>query len=316
MSWQHDICEELGGKLAVKKMEMTMLSLLKEMIEAGCDINERQWCGCPLWATLLDDSEVPASIIRYLLKEGASLHVDDGDEPLLFRALSNDMNSEIIKLLIEYGADASYVSEEQETVLQIACRRHEYGIDTLALLLEHGCPINVQKSECGNSPLGNAALADQSREILSFLIKEGADIHAEDANGNTPLMRLCSNAMRSSESVVLFIEAGAVLAHKNHEGNTALGILCTGNGDETMLEVLIKHGMDVDALENGLTYPLMAAVNHNWAALDKLLSLGFSNYAVVHPESHKSLVEIINEEIESCWDDEVAARIKQAIAQV
>ncbi len=108
------------------------------------------------------------------LKEGASLHVDDGDEPLLFRALSNDMNSEIIKLLIEYGADASYVSEEQETALQIACRRHEYGIDTLALLLEHGCPINVQKSECGNSPLGNAALADHPVKSFHFH-KEGAD---------------------------------------------------------------------------------------------------------------------------------------------
>ena len=30
----------------------------------------------------------------------------------------------------------------------------------------------------------------------------------------------------------------------------------------------------------------------------------------------ENLVEIINEEIEDCWDDEVAARIKQAIAQV
>jgi ankyrin repeat protein len=316
MSWQHDICEELGGKLAVKKMEMTMLSLLKEMIEAGCDINERQWRGCPLWATLLDDSEVPASIIRYLLKEGASLHVDDGDEPLLFRALSNDMNSEIIKLLIEYGADASYVSEEQETALQIACRRHEYNVDTLSLLIEHGCPINVQKSECGNSALGNAALADLPSETLSYLIKQGADIHAADSKGNTPLMRLCSNAICSSDSVALFIEAGADLAHKNHDGNTALGILCSGSGDENMLEVLVEHGMDVNAVENGLTYPMMAVLNRNWAALDKLLSLGFSNYAVVYPESQKTLVEVINEEIEDCWDDAVAARIKQVIAQL
>ncbi len=235
---------------------------------------------------------------------------------MLFRALSNGINHEIIELLIKYGADAAYVSEEQETALQIACRNRGYTIDTLALLLEHGCPINVQKAECGNSPLGNAALADLSCDILSFLIKQGADIHAEDVEGNTPLMRLCANAVCSKDSVQMFIEAGADLKHTNHEDLTALGVLCTGTGDESMLEALVEHGMDVNALENGLTYPLMAVVNHNWAALDKLLSLGFSNYSVVHPESNKSLVEVINEEIEDCWDDEVAARIKQAIALV
>lgn len=314
MSWQTDICEEFGGKFAVKKLERAVLDILQEMIDAGCDVNEKVWDGSPIWSKLLEDSEVPASIIRLMLDKGANLHADT-DEPFLFKALNTGMKPDVIAILIQYGADASYISEEDhETALQIACESSEYGVETIKLLLEHGCPINTKNLDSGCSALHNAADNHLSSSVIEFLIKNGADIDAKDEDGNTPLMKLCSNMLLELENARLLIKAGADISHKNDEEYSALGIICKHVGNAELVELLVEQGLDVNATENGFTYPLLAAEERNWDAVDKLFSLGFSKYMVRHPDTGETLQEIIEDNIDGWYNQETIDRIKEVMS--
>ncbi len=383
MSWQYKICEELGGTLAVKKMEQAMMNVIGEMLDAGCDLNKARWDDTPVWSLLLEDREVPASIIRFLLKHGAELPVRETDSPsVLLRTLESRMSYEVIKVLIEYGAapsylwesgmeilklaltydheattlqllidsgavmpseekdkalllffaldnlsshdvisllikqgaDPSYIGDDNETSLQIACKTAFYDLETIQLLVEHGAPINEKKESCGNSPLGNATLFDLSDEVVEYLVEQGADIQAEDIEGNTPLLRLCYKADARSSTIEYLIGKGADLNHKNHEGLSAIGILCKGNGDPNMLETLIKYGLDVNSVEAGHTLPMIAAQNENWQAVKVLLSSGFSEWEVNDPDTRKTLKDYIEEGIATYWDDELILQIMNLVS--
>jgi ankyrin repeat protein len=219
------------------------------------------------------------------------------------------MDHKTIELLIKYGADATFVKRGNVTALQIACRSAVYGVDTIRLLVEHGCPINLQKDDCGNSPLGNATMFDVGLGVIKYLVSVGADIHAEDCDGNTPLMRLCSNTRMCTLEAEFLIQSGADLNHRNHEGYSTLGVLCQGDGDPDMLQILIDHGMDVNAVENGFTYPMIATLNDNWEAVLKLLESGFSNTQILHPETAESLAEIVQERSIEYWDEDTIRKI-------
>ena len=383
MSWQYKICEELGGTLAVKKMEQAMMNVIGEMLDAGCDLNKERWDDTPIWTLLLEDSEVPASVIRFILDQGGRLQEKvKNPSTSLFTAMENRMDHEVIKVLLKYGADASFVNEagvtllevacnndygrntfqllidkgavmpseekekalllffalenlsshdvisflieqgadpsyigdDNETSLQIACKSAFYDLETIQLLVEHGAPINEKKESCGNSPLGNATLFDLSDEVVEYLVEQGADIQAEDIEGNTPLLRLCYKADARSSTIEYLIGKGADLNHKNHEGLSAIGILCKGNGDPNMLETLIKYGLDVDSVEAGHTLPMIAAQNENWQAVKVLLSSGFSEWEVNDPDTQKTLRDYIEEGIATYWDDELILQIMNLVS--
>lgn len=315
MSWQLRFCNELGGKLAVKKMEQAMIGVLRELYKAGCDLNEAWAYNHPMWTMLLEDSEVPSSVIKFLFEHGAKLPPQEEDAtPPLFTALENQMDADIIELLVEYGADATYVGKGNETTLQIACRSITYDVDTMRLLVEHGSPVNLQKDDCGNSPLGNATLFDLNSKVIEYLVSVGADIHALDVEGNTPLMRLCFNTRYNISKVKFLIACGSDPNQKNQEGYSSLGLLCQGDGCPAMLKTLLEHGMDVNAVENGCTYPMIAALNDNWEAVEKLLTLGFTNKDILHPETGKSFNDIFDERSGEHWDDDIIDRISRLLA--
>jgi len=298
MSWQHEFCENVGGKLAVKLMENAMIAVMKEMIEAGCDINELYWDDLPMWAILLGDREVPASIIDFLLRHGAMIPKEgEGTPSLLIKALKNQMDRRIIDLLIEHGVDAAYVGEKEgETALQYACSCREYPLALFKLLVEKGSPVNVQEKRCGNSALGNAALNGLDSKIIAFLLEAGADVNVVDSEGNAPLMRLCMHQYGIAPTVRLLIEQGAKLDAVNSDGYSVLGIAAnTLWGDCGLAEYLLELGMDVNTVEGGRTYLMMALGYDNWDVAEALIKGGFTNFEYTDEEG-KTVFDLLDEE--------------------
>ena len=101
---------------------------------------------------------------------------------------------EIIKLIIEKGANVKFQNEEGNTALHIASRYAKIdGIDKIKLLLDNGADINAKDTQ-GHTPLMVAAYfsnTTSSLEVVKFLIDNGANLYDKNVANKTAI-EFCS----------------------------------------------------------------------------------------------------------------------------
>jgi ankyrin repeat protein len=144
------------------------LPLVKKLLDAGADPNQ-----------VINDT--PQARMR-----GGSPRIVFAT-PLMRAAFSADL--ELVKLLLEYGADPDIKSRDNETTLGAAAgtgfihgfhklRPYEERLEVIKLLVELGADVNWQ-DDYGISPLMVAAnLGDVN--IIQYLVDQGADLGAYD----------------------------------------------------------------------------------------------------------------------------------------
>lgn len=114
-------------------------------------------------------------VVKLLLDEKVdpNLKTTSGSHPLVVACLTsngNDPHDELVKILLEYGANANAGSDAVETTdftpIQAACTvRHA------ELLLEYGANIN-QQTASRPSPL-IIAISKERREMITYLLERG-----------------------------------------------------------------------------------------------------------------------------------------------
>lgn len=288
MSWQNELVEALGGKLAVKILEKTISDCIADLIDMGCDPNEKEEYGTsPVWVKALEDKEVPLLVIETLFAKGAVIpSASNGGKKLLFTALSNKVKPEIIALLLEKGAVASFVDEYGGSTLRDALAEG-YDLETIRLLAEAGASV-TQKTVDEGSPILQAALHCADSDVLAFLLDNGADINDIDEDGDSVLCNCCYGVYSEDEQLELLISRGADVNHRNNKDYSPLAIICDKSGDEDLVEFLVKRGAKLDELYAGRTLLMIASDEYNGSAVLKLLELGASNIKAVHEETGKT----------------------------
>jgi Ankyrin repeats (3 copies) len=140
--------------------------------------------GRPLVAALVGEHFKTADLLRH---SGADSHVRGGARmwtPLHSAAYYG--NLEIVKKLIEYGADISAEDLDGCTPLFIASEgRYLKDRAVIRLLVEHGADINARTMD-GSTPLHEAALCG-ALDVVRLLLEHGADVEAKDDDGKTAI---------------------------------------------------------------------------------------------------------------------------------
>ncbi len=288
MSWQNEFVDGLGGKLAVKMLEKLICDCIADLIDQGCDPNEPEEFGStPLWIKLLEDNEVPLSVVKTLFAKGAVIpSAAKGGKTLLSTALSNKMKPEIIAFLLEQGVVASFVDEQGGGTLGDALKE-EYDLETIQLLVEAGASV-TQRTESDRSPILIAALHSAAADVLAYLLDHGAAINDIDEDGDSVLCNCCYDLFGNGSQIDLLISRGAEVNHRNNQDYSPLAIVCAKSGDEDLLEALVKAGAELDELYAGKTLLMITAGEYNGSALLKLLELGASNISAVEEETGKT----------------------------
>ena len=210
---------------------------------------------------LEDDDELS---VRKFTTWVIDTRMDIDDTPALYMAVRSG-RVEIIRLLLEAGAEIDRLDWEQKTPLHIATEKGSANV--VQLLLEFGANPNLEDDEYA-TPLLNACHANNTEMIL-MLIEAGAYVNVIGID--TPLAYA---AKYNNEQVVsALLEAGAQIDPEEYT-HSPLG-LAAQEGHVQMVRTLLEAGANVNAQgSDGFSSLHLGVLSNNVQIVQMLLQAG------------------------------------------
>ena len=166
---------------------------------------------------------------------------DQKGRTALFRA-ARIGKSDIVRLLLDHGADSNAEDKTGEAPLQAASRYgHQECVEMLIAAgakLDH-CPP-PETTEYSETALCSASR--KHPEIAKILLRHGANPNAASSAGRLPLIFAAADE-NSLDTLVALLEAGARVNEQDLQGRTALHA-AIDTGSVTLIKLLLAHGAD------------------------------------------------------------------------
>lgn len=190
-----------------------------------------------------------------LIEAGANINAVSHARSTPLLASIAEAKTEMVKYLLELGADATVIDEEgHSTVYNAVLAQAHEGIRNgklLRLILNSKQPIDLNRADRGGSP--PLAMACESQDLVSviMLLRAGANANVQSSNkfqsGLTPLM-LAAYLDDGGEGALVqeVLDAGAKASVRDHHGRNAMFYAINKgiDGKKIVLEKLIAAGAD------------------------------------------------------------------------
>lgn len=212
--------------------------LCRVFIEAGAHVNPAKGTS-PLWAA----ASVPGNddVIALLLQHGADVSwIGPSGIPVILHAVEHAVVETVLTLL-SYGADAEYDSTTYGSLLH-----HATDPVVASVLIENGADVNSEHHSLG-TPLMQAAKY-RVAEVVDVLLKAGAEVDCYDGDGASALTIAIKNS--HPEIVRKLIHAGCEYNDSLTDQLDPPLLLAVASGNENIVKILLEEGVDVD-MENG-----------------------------------------------------------------
>jgi len=205
-------------------------------------------------------------------------------------ALSENLNEEVARLLIQAGADVNapkqWTAGPGDTPLLMVAgmgERATMSVNIAEALVNAGANVGVSSRPTTSfalgsygTPLHRAASANHV-EMVKLLLRHGANVDAEDNSENSPLHRAIYSG--HGEVARLLIEAGADAQARNHAGNTPVQMAAFAGLPE-VIKLLVEAGSPVNLQDQVEDTPLHdAALKGQVEAARALLAAGADVHA-------------------------------------
>ena len=189
-------------------------------------------------------------MISHVVKEGIDINFigNKGKRPI--HAAAEIGSIEMIKALIENGADFMVVDDEGNSILHYAC----LCINAKRLLtyfLESGFDFRIKNIK-SLTPL-MFAIKEHKYSNACFLIKHKAGLDVCDRYGNTPLHACCSG--NHLKEIKALLSVGVDINARNSENQTPLHVVDDWKPEE-IIKILLKNGAEMNVLDDFNKSPL------------------------------------------------------------
>lgn len=198
-------------------------------------------------------------VVKSLIENGADTNLEDHNKLTPLHVACFRGHKEIVEKLIENQADVN-VKITEESPLHLASLKNHHEI--VKLLLEKGADIEA-KDKNGKTPL-HYAMSANSKEAIEELNKRGANPDAKDEYGNLPLYYLDHLAQRnfSEERFINFLGGDLNSNIQNRYNQTPLHYAARNNSLDT-LKFLLEKGDNIEAKDKFGATALFYAINNN-----------------------------------------------------
>jgi ankyrin repeat protein/L-ascorbate metabolism protein UlaG (beta-lactamase superfamily) len=172
---------------------------------------------------------------------------------------ANRGNIDILKCLVDSGANVNARNAYSNTPLYIACSRGRIAF--VRYLVEKGAVVNAY-CDAGNTPL-HIAVNSNRTEIVRYLLEQDANANAVNDYGQTPLLTACWNNVPLSMFEILY-EGGANINSKTTQNQNAINYLSYFDKLD-IVRFLIEKGIDVNLVstEENSNALIQATVSYN-----------------------------------------------------
>jgi ankyrin repeat protein len=190
-------------------------------------------------------------VVRMLIERGADPTAQSKDGWTVLHHALGSGNVDVVRMLIEHGADPTAQSKDGWTVLHHASGSG--NVDVVRMLIERGADPTAQSKD-GQTVLHRASLSGDV-DVVRMLIERGASSTAQNKDGETPLHLVSMDqapwraALEYVEVARILLTHGADVNAKNMNGLTPLH-LASQSGYTEVMHVLVEHGADSGAHSN------------------------------------------------------------------
>lgn len=238
---------------------------VQTLIENGENVNLHFDDG---WTSLMEAvKNNNIKLMRLLLDNKADVNAatEIGATALMFAAQRDIDSSEIIELLLKYGANINHRANDGGTALSVAVN---FGhINNVKTLLEHNADTELY--EYGSWPILSVSIGKNNKEMVNILLEHGCNPNTKIENGGPTALMLAA-IHNNYELVRMLIEKGANVNEISFEGATALfSAVSLGNID--VVKYLVDHGADVNFINNEGWSPLIIAADNGYLDIVKYL---------------------------------------------
>ena len=241
------------------------IKLIQYFIDKGADLN--QGAITPLLCLCIVDKP-NIDLVKFLLDNGADINkvsreyfenksdiiefvtpIKENITPLGYLFKQDDINIELVKFLLDYGAD---VNKGHITPLGYLCKHKEINIELIHILLEHNADVNKICIKIGIHITPLAFLCKRKHlniEAVHVLLDAGADVNLGDT---PPLAFLLQQKEINYEAINLLIDKSANLNRgfifkNNRTIYTPLSYLLRKiNTNIQLIQFLLDRGADVN----------------------------------------------------------------------
>ena len=219
------------------------------------------------------ESGSPQSVMKFLEEKKLSPNAMLGNEPLLSVAVGHADSADVVRALLNAGADPNISSDTGETPLFVAVE----CADTrkIKILLEAGADANARTKD-GKTALIHYLLVKDGfvimEEVVASLLEGGTDVNARMNDGTTALIVATGKNQGFSQLpkvIKMLISADADINAKDKDGLTPLinaaGIRGENLKTNEAISMLINAGADVNARMKDDTTALARAAQQRLA---------------------------------------------------
>ena len=203
-------------------------------------------------------------VVRILVEQGADMTAQDNHQRTPLHAASGEGRVDVARFLVEHGADATALDMQGWIPLHWASLCGH--VEVARFFIEHGVDPTTRGYD-GRTPLHWASTAG-SLDVVRFLIEHGADVTARASDGRTSLH------VASEEGNVkvarFLLEHGADATVGAYNGGTPLHLVAS-YGYMEIARILTEYGADVSAQGQDGQRPLHTAASYGNLEISRLL---------------------------------------------